>query len=77
MLKPYFYAGFYSKAAKKIGLKTKIHNRFLLDVFYKKDKVRFYFAMCSKNNAVGHIITKYKHMTNDFLKQNDIPVFEL
>lgn len=74
-MKPYFYAKFYSQAAKKLSLKTKLHNRFLLDIFYKKDKVRFYFAMCSKNNAVGHIITKYKHMTNDFLKQNDIPVF--
>jgi len=58
-----------------MGLKYKIQNSFLVDIFYKNDKVRFYFAMCSKNNAVAHIITKYKHMTNDFLRRHNIPVF--
>ncbi|XOU94729.1 MAG: hypothetical protein ACNFW9_01545 [Candidatus Kerfeldbacteria bacterium] len=75
-MKPYFYAKFYSQAARKLGLKIKLHNAFLIDIFYKKDKVRFYFAMCSKNNAVAHIITKYKNMTNEFLKKNNVPVFE-
>ena len=74
MPKPYFYAKFYSQAAKKLGLKFKFRNAFLVDIFHKKNKVRFYFAMCSKNNAVAHIITKYKHMTNNFLKKNNISI---
>lgn len=75
MIKTSFYEKYYSLAAKNLGLKFKLHNSFLVDIFYRQNKVRFYFAMCSKNDAVGHIITKYKNMTNDFLRKNNIPVF--
>lgn len=76
MPKVNFYVKFYSQAAKKLGLQYKIINRIIIDIFYKKDSVRFYAAMNSKNNSVAHIITKYKHVTNNFLKINKIPVFD-
>jgi len=76
MPKTNFYVKFYSEAAKKLGLKYKIHNFFVLDIFHKRKKIRFFAAYSSENNAVAHIISKYKHQTNYFLKFHGIPVFE-
>lgn len=75
MAKTNFYVKFYSGAARKLGLKFIIHNFFVLDIFHKHEKIRFFAAYSSKNNAVAHIITKYKHQTNYFLKYHGIPVF--
>lgn len=70
------YAQFYGRAARRLGFRTKLVDKYILDIFYKKDRIRFASAVCSKNDSASAIISRYKYATNSLLKKNGLPVFE-
>lgn len=70
------YAQFYRRAAKRLGLRTELVDTYILDIFHKKDSIRFVSAVCSKNNSAAASISRHKYTTNSLLKKNGLPVFE-
>ncbi len=70
------YAQFYGRAARRLGFRTKLVDKYVLDIFYKQDKIRFASATCSKNDSATALISRYKYATNSLLKKHGLPVFE-
>ncbi len=70
------YAQIYATAAKKIGLRVVRINDQTVDILHKKNRIRFFYAMCSKNDSVSAAISRYKFATNAVLKAANLPVFE-
>jgi len=70
------YLNIYTKAARLMGLKYKIINSYIYDIYYKNKSIRFFQATPDVNDSTAHALTDRKHHTNLFLEKKGIPVFK-
>lgn len=70
------YEKIYTNAAKNLGLKFRITNPYIYNIYYKSKKIRFFQATADVNDSIAHALTDRKNHTNLFLAKKRVPVFK-